>query len=45
MSEIETLTTRALADIAAADSPAAIEALRVGLVGNIDDSRGRWRKS
>ena len=33
MSEIETLTTRALADIAAADSPAAIEALRVGLVG------------
>ena len=33
MSEIETLTTRALADIAAADSPAALEALRVGLVG------------
>ncbi|HEU4773923.1 MAG TPA: phenylalanine--tRNA ligase subunit alpha [Lysobacter sp.] len=33
MSDIETLTTQALADIAAADSPAAIEALRVALLG------------
>ncbi|NYZ62712.1 phenylalanine--tRNA ligase subunit alpha [Luteimonas deserti] len=33
MSEIESLTTRALADIAAADAPQALEALRVGLLG------------
>jgi phenylalanyl-tRNA synthetase alpha chain len=33
MSDIETLTTHALADIAAADTPEAIEALRVALLG------------
>ncbi|MBA2238940.1 MAG: phenylalanine--tRNA ligase subunit alpha [Lysobacter sp.] len=33
MSGIETLTRQALADIGAADSPEAIEALRVGLLG------------
>ncbi|MBW8809463.1 MAG: phenylalanine--tRNA ligase subunit alpha, partial [Lysobacter sp.] len=33
MAEIEQLTQRALADIAAADSPDAIEALRVSLLG------------
>ncbi|HUH89174.1 MAG TPA: phenylalanine--tRNA ligase subunit alpha [Lysobacter sp.] len=33
MSDIETLTKQALADIAAADSPEAIEALRVALLG------------
>src|SRR5690606_8338318 len=33
MSDIETLSARALADIAAAQSPEAIEALRVGLLG------------
>ncbi|MGH8085322.1 MAG: phenylalanine--tRNA ligase subunit alpha [Lysobacter sp.] len=33
MSDIEALTGRALADIAAADSPEAIEALRVALLG------------
>ncbi len=33
MSEIESLSTQALADIAAADTPDALEALRVGLLG------------
>ena len=33
MSEIESLTTQALADIAAATTPDALEALRVGLLG------------
>ncbi len=33
MSEIESLSTQALADIAAAQSPDALEALRVGLLG------------
>jgi phenylalanyl-tRNA synthetase alpha chain len=33
MSEIETLSSRALAEIAAAQSPEALEALRVGLLG------------
>src|SRR6478609_1725210 len=33
MSEIESLSTRALADIAAASTPDALEALRVGLLG------------
>ena len=33
MSEIETLSTQALADIAAVQSPDALEALRVGLLG------------
>ena len=33
MSDIESLSTRALADITAADTPDALEALRVGLLG------------
>ncbi len=33
MSDIESLSTQALADIAAADTPDALEALRVGLLG------------
>src|SRR5690606_34660250 len=44
MSEIETLTRQALADIAAADSPAAIEALRVALVGKSGTITGQLKQ-
>jgi phenylalanyl-tRNA synthetase alpha chain len=44
MSDIEALTTRALADIAAADSPAAIEALRVALVGKSGTITGQLKQ-
>ncbi len=44
MSDIQALTNRALADIAAADSPAAIEALRVALVGKSGSITGQLKK-
>ena len=44
MSDIEALTARALADIAAADSPAAIEALRVALVGKAGTITGQLKQ-
>lgn len=44
MTDIQALTTRALADIAAADSPAAIEALRVALVGKSGSITGQLKQ-
>ncbi|MGH8073063.1 MAG: phenylalanine--tRNA ligase subunit alpha [Lysobacter sp.] len=44
MSDIEALTTQALADIAAADSPEAIEALRVALVGKSGSITGQLKQ-
>ncbi|MCE7031680.1 phenylalanine--tRNA ligase subunit alpha [Lysobacter sp. GX 14042] len=44
MSDIQALTTRALADIAAADSPAAIEALRVALIGKSGSITGQLKQ-
>ena len=44
MSDIQALTNRALADIAAADSPAAIEALRVALVGKSGSITGQLKQ-
>lgn len=44
MSDIQALTTRALADIEAADSPAAIEALRVALVGKSGTITGQLKQ-
>src|SRR5690606_28724744 len=44
MNDIQGLTTRALADIAAAESPAAIEALRVSLVGKSGSITGQLKQ-
>ena len=44
MSDIEALTTQALADIAAADSPEAIETLRVALVGKSGSITGQLKQ-
>lgn len=44
MSDIQALTTQALADISAADSPAAIEALRVALVGKSGSITGQLKQ-
>ncbi|KGM57608.1 phenylalanyl-tRNA synthetase [Lysobacter arseniciresistens ZS79] len=44
MTDIQALITKALADIAAADSPAAIEALRVALVGKSGTITGQLKQ-
>ena len=43
MSDIEPFSTQALADIAAADTPEALEALRVGRLGGRDVGEGLRR--
>ncbi|KAF1688172.1 phenylalanine--tRNA ligase subunit alpha [Pseudoxanthomonas broegbernensis] len=44
MSEIESLSARALADIAAANDPEALEALRVGLLGKQGSITGQLKR-